>query len=1406
MAIVNYNNTYNPYSRTLYSGSTLSAGSCGSLSSVGYIGSLGSLYNTGSAGNAGSFGSVSSSGSMMPNISNSLSANEMIIFNKFVNSGMNEDKVSLVFDKLADFMDGKISAQYAVRRLKFYGIHAIQINAQDSPTIKFTYRNKTYTFTSYKSNDNQANPQMYSSSELQSYGKLNFSDSMLNEYFNLVYEDSDGTKMYTFKTDCGYNSPEELSEALFNKYKEDLILDNFLNNKNRETDTSATQFWRVGNRTIRQENYASYIEKIGLAEGEDAKKLRAEALDKLVVDFTSGNLTTDQAIMLLNTIGVTEQNLNETQNGMFELSFKYDNKSYILRCNKAAAERSTDGVQQQTYTYSELQNMLGGSELDKNLLNEYFIQSVEVNSTIASYSLKEGKNIETFISASEKQQSTSNSNIAENWQDFLDNGNYDKLIKYYADPNSITPDEIVSIYKDLNNILNSGNLNDDEQQSLLLENKRTLQSLVYKTLTGKTWNKDENTFARGICLYYNDEQFAYTIMCGMDDIFHMSDSQKEILMKYIQNPTETDDLYNLYDKIADILDATQDNSGNIQDTDYIKEVFTAAYPNDNNSDFLCRDLYEIYNQQYGIDQETFRQIYQLAGDYAINSGSELGSFENCQEFLNSLDALVAQDVSQLRTMSDDLLVRLENEIEGSEKYNKLYNLYTKIEQGLEGITLLIVPEDPVYTEKFANEMSNSDLAFTYDNFIEIYKKVLGINSLTLNDISAASLIFAKFAEQIITSDDEDIIIEQLNELSKQSFKNIIKEISSRNTFQTVNVNVNRRMLSSTETVQTKRNNSNSLKDKTPTEIINIYNKHAFTDFTAEERKIISEAYRQKANELRTSGILNAIESDFREIFNVEVPPEDMWFSPDDDSSLPLLGSFKSMGINCMEIEADYLDGKITLQERNMGVRAETLAATASSVYSYGKIGVQALKTGLLKFATLIVRSGQKARNQIFGFMFMLAMGADKAEELITKYGFNKIYEFYKKSGAAAFVDNLVNGTIENGIRSLFKEEGGTNVGDQVEGHTQGSGASNKGGSGNTPGTGTGSGSTGNTDAALKPQSGSGSWDNTIVSRPTSGSVTHSGDTYDTTVSWSGSWVYDISKEYDIAKECKIPQLNVIASKPVMLKEFESECRKAGLDYDEAEQLRKRIKESYDPQTATALINGIAVGKYIITGKEEIYAGSNECIVTLEEKSQEQLEKEIQEIEQELKKKEQELKRSQREAEMRDLFNGDYDTYLKEIYGIESDDGLTFEKMTGQPFPTTTQIQQTTPSTSTSNKKIPMVIDFSTGEPEKSPICASAVGNFYAQLQYYYGDDAITMSNSEKFKLFLKFCQTSGIRIEPVPHVIDYEEYGDELFGRPRTSYSLDEQLKAQRKAEIDTALAEGRITQEIYEQLIEFYC
>ena len=796
MAIVNYNNTYNPYSRTLYSGSTLSVGSCGSLSSVGYIGSLGSLYNTGSAGNAGSFGSVSSSGSMMPNISNSLSANEMIIFNKFVNSGMNEDKVSLVFDKLADFMDGKISAQYAVRRLKFYGIHAIQINAQDSPTIKFTYRNKTYTFTSYKSNDNQANPQMYSSSELQSYGKLNFSDSMLNEYFNLVYEDSDGTKMYTFKTDCGYNSPEELSEALFNKYKEDLILDNFLNNKNRETDTSATQFWRVGNRTIRQENYASYIEKIGLAEGEDAKKLRAEALDKLVVDFTSGNLTTDQAIMLLNTIGVTEQNLNETQNGMFELSFKYDNKSYILRCNKAAAERSTDGVQQQTYTYSELQNMLGGSELDKNLLNEYFIQSVEVNSTIASYSLKEGKNIETFISASEKQQSTSNSNIAENWQDFLDNGNYDKLIKYYADPNSITPDEIVSIYKDLNNILNSGNLNDDEQQSLLLENKRTLQSLVYKTLTGNTWNKDENTFARGIFLNFNDEQFAYTIMCGMDDIFHMSDSQKEILMKYIQNPTETyDDMDNLYLKIADILEATQDNSGNIQDTDYIKEVFTTAYPNDNNSDFLCRDLYEIYNQQYGIDQETFRQIYQLAGDYAINSGSELGSFENCQEFLNALEAYITGNVRELRSMSANIQPKLENEIEGSEQYNKLYDIYTNLEDSIQNLTLLANPNDPVFIEKLANKMSNSDLKFTYDNFVEIYQEVLGIDTITLDDIAACSIIYTKFVQLIANTEDEDAISDYNKLLADYSFKDIvINDNAQDDTSRAYNVNVNKRLL------------------------------------------------------------------------------------------------------------------------------------------------------------------------------------------------------------------------------------------------------------------------------------------------------------------------------------------------------------------------------------------------------------------------------------------------------------------------------------------------------------------------------------------------------------------------------------------------------------------------------------
>ena len=364
---------------------------------------------------------------------------------------------------------------------------------------------------------------------------------------------------------------------------------------------------------------------------------------------------------------------------------------------------------------------------------------------------------------------------------------------------------------------------------------------------------------------------------------------------------------------------------------------------------------------------------------------------------------------------------------------------------------------------------------------------------------------------------------------------------------------------------------------------------------------------------------------------------------------------------------------------------------------------------------------------------LTGMGCKSAEKLLAKFSKTEIGQLFdllfKKGKLGEFIKNASNVVTENGIRSWLKEDKGTNVGDQVEGNTQGSGASNKGGSGNTTGTGSGNSWGGTNTGSSSITSNEPPYMSVDIVH-TSGSDTHSDGTK---VEWDGCWVYNMSSDNPSAA---MPELTVTASMPVMLDEFFSECKAAGLDYAEAMAFKKSMQELYG-EDAAILINNIAMDRIDIVGAKETYAGSNEFRIALVEKTEEQLKKEIQE-------KEQELKRSQREAEMRDLFNGDYDTYLKEIYGIESDDGLTFENMTGQSFPESTKI--TTVPSQNNNDLPPLIIDL---DSQINPILDVTLANFEAQLGFYYNDNDIdSMTPDKKFDLFQDFCRESGIRIKP----------------------------------------------------------
>ena len=160
---------------------------------------------------------------------------------------------------------------------------------------------------------------------------------------------------YKLKSDCGFRSIRELQEHVnqFDQYQDDLILDNFLQGKTSSSDASSVLSQNKNGFNITAANYDEYISEIGLATGDKAKELRKQALDKLIQDFSSGNLTYSQAQTVLQAIGVENLQLNYSNEKNFTFNFSYDRKKYSITCNREAAQKSTDSITVKTYTQEE---------------------------------------------------------------------------------------------------------------------------------------------------------------------------------------------------------------------------------------------------------------------------------------------------------------------------------------------------------------------------------------------------------------------------------------------------------------------------------------------------------------------------------------------------------------------------------------------------------------------------------------------------------------------------------------------------------------------------------------------------------------------------------------------------------------------------------------------------------------------------------------------------------------------------------------------------------------------------------------------------------------------------------------------------------------------------------------------
>ncbi len=1249
MALVNYNNIYNPYSRAIYNGSAMSAGSCGSLSSAGGIGSCGyagscggngslsyaygstssvnrgsssginrGITYTGSAGNTGRTGSTSyagsarnagstscagstgsvgyigssyvgSAGSMafggsvgsigsagyVASPFSSLSTNMKKVANSMSGNNIEDRTITLMLQTMQNFVSGKIPLKNAVQILKNYGIKDIQITDSNTKSIKFTLGEKSYTFScssEYKSGS--PTKEFYSKSDLQGKGTCYFSDKMLNEYFDISYKDSDGTVLYTLKPDCGYTSADKLGRALFNQYSQDLLLDNFLNNKNREVESGSLLSRETADGTIiTTQNYTQYIDEIGLAEGEDAKKLRDEALNKLLDDFTLGNLTTSQASAILTAIGVTDKKFDETQEGLYEYTFKYDGVSYTIRCNKAAAESSTD---------APLPNYI--TNLDSSLITPRPIgevvkpgaasegltfglgKPVQMGGTISIPPLNTDTDYTTEAVVSEVKDDTTE--VEANWNEFLENGDYDKLLNFLNGSNEIEPEEMLDLYNSISEVLDAEFTTSDADRNLknTLEGaKDILMHSMYKNITGKVWDGDKYSFARDIfyaaVLGSEINKTAIQMVRDMDDVFYMSESQKESLNNILKNP----------------------DNANTTEWEFLSQMNTIlrmlATPEDATREMsslgmTCAQLYISFNAKYGIDSETFNELYLIAGDYALNSGTEPGTVENSQEFLNALEAYITGDVRELRSMSANIQPKLENEIEGSEQYNKLYDIYTNLEDSIQNLTLLANPNDPVFIEKLANKMSNSDLKFTYDNFVEIYQEVLGIDTITLDDIAACSIIYTKFVQLIANTEDEDAISDYNKLLADYSFKDIvINDNAQDDTPQAYNVNVNKRSLDWNKNENTQQ--SKKINRMTTNQALGIcdidfsgdidprgevYRRSIFVkeNLTDEQREYVRKSYIECANMDMVKELIG------ENIFGLEIPDGlSTW--------IPVAGDLEGYIKNSSQIRIDYLDGKINKAQKIEREAIEfgvTIVKLCTSALVLGGKAISFLGKMVVKFAP--------AKYSLLTGL-LTGMGCKSAEKLLAKFSKTEIGQLFdllfKKGKLGEFIKNASNVVTENGIRSWLKENKGTNVGEQVEGNTQGTGtgpngASGAGGGGSSP---SNNNNPSFSDIALAKL-----------------------DSWTQQASQSGNWLY--YNDSNGNKNVIMPQVTVSANMSWYSKEFFNQLADAGLSYEEAQMymatLREYIKDDND---VTEVMKAVACGKYKIT-KEEEYAGSNTYIL------------------------------------------------------------------------------------------------------------------------------------------------------------------------------------------------------------------
>ncbi len=511
------------------------------------------------------------------------------------------------------FANGEIDYNNCISQLTALGVTA---TALSESSIRFSYKNKTYTIT--QKNATTSTP-TYTLSQLQNSYK--FSDEIINKYFkkqNVSTSGAAGAKQnsgnidrYVVNTSSGCKTISDVEEIAAKQYQKDMVLTNFLNDMNKQTNSVSNMQKASDGKEITKDNYKNYVNEITATLGTDTDAAKQKALDKLIKDYTQGNIAFQMMGTLFVAIGITDAKAITKGSGTktsVAFEFSFNGKSYKMSCNIFASLLGTDKKTVNTYSANELKNIGATSEQ----IDKYFESISSIDGKSNTYKLRSGKTYTAFLkevntnpkngdytttnSAGNTVVTTYKDNVKTKEIEYDKNGKVAKETIYNKDGSKVVTEFANGVKSKVTTYDKNGKVAKTDKYD---KNGNLIKNGDYTT-TNNAGNKVVTTYKDGVKTkeveYDKNNKVASETVYNTDGTktrTEYSDGKKAKVMTYDKNGkvTKTDK----YDKNGNLIKngdyTTTNNAGNKVVTTYKDGVKTKEVEYDKNNKVASETVY-----------------------------------------------------------------------------------------------------------------------------------------------------------------------------------------------------------------------------------------------------------------------------------------------------------------------------------------------------------------------------------------------------------------------------------------------------------------------------------------------------------------------------------------------------------------------------------------------------------------------------------------------------------------------------------------------------------------------------------------------------------------------------------------------------------------------------------------------